>query len=243
MRIDPFGDVAVKIELGTAITRDTHEKVMALHSALHHQKDLPIIEIVPSYTVLTVYYNPLELTFLELKEKLLQIYEETSFMNDSRNKTIVHLPVCYGGEAGPDLEELATYVGVDVSEVIQLHADQDYLVYMIGFLPGFPYLGGLDKRLSKPRRSTPRNDVPAGSVGIAGAQTGVYSVASPGGWNIIGRTPIPLVDRRRGEPFLLKAGEYVRFYEVDLAEFKVIQDQVERDVYEVRKGVERFETY
>ncbi len=131
----------------------------------------------------------------------------------------VEIPVCYGGELGPDLDDVARTHGLAPEEVIRLHADADYLVYMIGFMPGFAYLGGLPERIATPRRKTPRTAVPAGTVGIGGRQTGVYPLVSPGGWNLIGRTPVKIFDIKRDEPTLLSTGDRVRFRPISRSEF------------------------
>jgi inhibitor of KinA len=136
----------------------------------------------------------------------------------------VDIPVCYGGEFGPDLAEVAARNGLSAEEVIRIHASAEYLVYMIGFAPGFPYLGGMSGRIAAPRRSTPRLAIPAGSVGIAGEQTGVYPLETPGGWQLIGRTPIALFLPVRSPPSLLRAGDKVRFRPISRMEYEQWED-------------------
>ena len=133
---------------------------------------------------------------------------------------LVELPVLYGGFCGPDLSFVAQHAGMTEQQIIDIHSAADYLIYMLGFTPGFPYLGGMDARIAVPRLSSPRVKIPAGSVGIAGEQTGVYPIASPGGWQIIGRTPLKLFDPGREQPFLLSAGQTVRFVPIDEAEYR-----------------------
>jgi inhibitor of KinA len=138
----------------------------------------------------------------------------------------VDIPVCYGGDFGPDLDAVSSHTGLSTEEVVAIHGEPDYLVYMIGFAPGFPYLGGMSERLASPRRESPRAKIPPGSVGIAGSQTGVYPIETPGGWQLIGRTPLRLFRPERDEPSLLRTGDRVRFQAIDRAEYG---DLLERD--------------
>jgi inhibitor of KinA len=148
---------------------------------------------------------------------------------------LVEIDVCYGGEFGPDLEEVARLRGLSVDEVVRIHSTGDYLVYMIGFSPGFPYLGGLDSRIATPRRAAPRTLVPAGSVGIGGDQTGVYPIASPGGWQLIGRTPQQIFVVSREPPTLIQAGDRVRFRSISADEFAARMASTDSPPVEVRK--------
>ena len=132
------------------------------------------------------------------------------------------IPVCYDGEFAPDMEDVCAHTGLQREQVIRLHTSRDYLIYMLGFLPGFPYLGGMDERIEAPRLETPRTLIPAGAVGIGGKQTGIYPLASPGGWRLIGRTPIKVYDPDREEPILYKSGDYIRFYPITEEEYKDI---------------------
>lgn len=159
--------------------------------------------------------NYINTLFLQLKDQ--DLYKER----------IVSIPVLYGGEVGPDLEYVAKHHGISPEEVIQIHSKNDYLVYMIGFAPGFPYLGGLDERIATPRKKTPRLQIAAGSVGIAGNQTGVYPLETPGGWQIIGRTPRKLFLPNQSPPTLLQSGDTIRFVPITPEEYKVYQE-VER---------------
>lgn len=144
---------------------------------------------------------------------------------------VLEIPVLYGGEYGPDLEFVAKHAGKTAEEVIQIHTSTEYLIYMLGFTPGFAYLGGMDESIATPRLKQPRVKIPAGSVGIAGSQTGVYPIDSPGGWQLIGQTPVRMYDPTRQEPILVKAGDYVRFCAITPFEFKAIQEQIEAGVY------------
>src|SRR5204863_3793292 len=161
-------------------------------------------------TTLAIYYDPLQTTAPELTKQIrgLAVDDNRSNQDDQR---VIEIPVCYGGEFGSDLGFVAKNASLTTQEVIELHSAADYLVHMIGFAPGFPYLGGMSPKIAVPRRSTPRLKIPAGSVGIAGDQTGIYPLETPGGWQLIGRTPLPLFRPEQVPPTLLQAGDVVRF--------------------------------
>ena len=147
-------------------------------------------------------------------------------------KRIFEIPVCYGGEYGPDIQNIAEHAGLSQEEVIQIHSSRDYLIYMLGFLPGFTYLGGLDERLHTPRLANPRIRIPAGSVGIGGSQTGIYPLDSPGGWQLMGMTPGKTYDPARETPILVEAGDYIRFVPVEEEEYLQIKEAVSRGEYQ-----------
>ncbi|MEW6424590.1 MAG: 5-oxoprolinase subunit PxpB [Bacillota bacterium] len=194
-----------------------------------------IVELVPAYRTVTVYYDPRRAAYHELVEEIKERLSAGAAPKKTRPKT-VEIPVCYGGEYGPDLDFVAGYHGLEPAEVVALHTKSPYHVYMLGFLPGFPYLGGLPERLATPRLDSPRMSVPAGSVGIAGNQTGIYPVASPGGWRIIGRTPLALFDPAKEPPALLSPGDQVRFVPIDEREFTQLAagaEKAEEPVLEV----------
>ncbi|HHY76979.1 MAG TPA: 5-oxoprolinase subunit PxpB, partial [Clostridiales bacterium] len=153
---------------------------------------------------------------------------------DSEPAKVVEIPTIYGGEYGPDIEFVAQHNNLTVDEVIEIHSSRNYLIYMLGFTPGFPYLGGMSEKIETPRLKTPRTKIPAGSVGIAGKQTGIYPIDSPGGWQLIGRTPVKLYDPLADPPVLLNAGDYVRFVPIDEKEYKSILKQVEENKYKVK---------
>jgi inhibitor of KinA len=169
-----------------------------------------MVEYVPAFTTVTVYYNPLLLSYKDACSALARIVTDVETAPAVSARTI-EIPVCYGGEFGPDLEFVAEHNGLTVDEVVQIHSGGEYLVYMIGFAPGFPYLGGMSVRIQAPRRLSPRLSIPAGTVGIAGMQTGVYPIETPGGWQLIGRTPEELFRPNLSSPSLLQAGDLVRF--------------------------------
>ncbi len=177
-----------------------------------------VIDVVPGMETVLVSFDPAEINFDRLKAMLLEIDSESAGAIPSSERTI-DLPVCYDDEFGLDLEALKQQLFLTVDQIIQLHLSGDYTVSMIGFSPGFPYLSGLTKELHASRKATPRTYVPAGSVGIGGSQTGIYSIASPGGWNILGRTPISLFWPDRFPPTLLKPGDRVRFFRISVDEF------------------------
>jgi inhibitor of KinA len=221
-----LGDGAILIQFGNRIDDKIHAKVLTLFHQL--QQAAPFIkEVVPSYSSLAVYYDigllhtPKKTAFAKMKEWL------QPFLEQSESKAIpcrsLKLPVCYSGKFAPDLDELAKQHKLTVEDVVRLHTATTYRVYMIGFLPGFPYMGKVDERIATPRRSSPRTMIPAGSVGIAGEQTGIYPFASPGGWNIIGRTPAQLFNKEGKEPVLLQPGDLVTFYSITEDEFNDYQ--------------------
>lgn len=178
-----------------------------------------LIDLIPSYRSLLIQYDPLILAAENLTALVLSALAEGNDA-DFQEGPLVEIPVCYGGVFGPDLPEVASCIGLTPEEVVSIHSSTVYHIYMIGFTPGFPFLGGLDPRLHIPRKKTPREKVPAGSVGLAGQQTGIYSMDSPGGWQLIGRTPLKLFDLRRPDPIYLKAGQQLRFRPIEAEEFE-----------------------
>ncbi len=206
--LKPLGDSAILIQLGDAIDPALNARVHALDAIL--QTSPAVIETVPAYCTLLVHYDPLKSTYSEIK---ILIEEKTSLLDEStyRPSRRLEIPVLYGNASGPDLEPAAATLALSPSELIRLHSEREYTVYMMGFTPGFPYLGILNEKLTLPRMSTPRTRVPAGSVAIAGSQTGIYPVDSPGGWHILGHTPLKLFDPTSETPFLFAPGDTVKF--------------------------------
>ena len=215
------GDLAVRVALGAEISPSLNAQVQRFCRRLQREPVWGVTEWVPGYAAVTIYYRPWAVGFDELCGTLAQ-YVHSDADTPPPETRRVEIPVCYGGEYGLDLDEVATRQGLNGVQVIERHTGGDYLVYFLGFLPGFPYLGGMDASLATPRRATPRPRVPAGSVGIAGAQTGVYPLETPGGWQIIGRTPLRLYDPDRQPPALLAAGDHVRFVSITEAQFEEI---------------------
>jgi KipI family sensor histidine kinase inhibitor len=225
LRCLPAGDLALSVELGDDISVDVNTRVRALEFLIE-QKALPgVMETVPTYRALLVYYDPGLVGYDALCASLATLAEQASAtaMPPARE---VELPCCYGGELGPDLEAAARRLDLPVEELVRLHAGAEYLVYFIGFTPGLPYMTGAPERLTIPRLDTPRVKVPAGSVGIGGIQCCIYPVESPGGFWLLGRTPLRLYDPDAAEPILLKPGDRVRFRRVDRAEFDAIAVRV-----------------
>jgi inhibitor of KinA len=222
----PLGDQAVTITLGTAIDEATHRLVRAVTRAIMASDTSGVTDIVPAFASVTVHYDPLRVAESDGKApyqrmvSALQTLLEDVRVENLPEPRLVEIPVCYGGVLGPDLSDVARQHDLSTDDVVQLHSSADYLVYMVGFMPGFAYLGGLPERIATPRRSSPRTAVPAGAVGIGGQQTGVYPVESPGGWNLIGRTPLQIFDITRDQQTLLATGDRVRFAPISLREFE-----------------------
>lgn len=221
-RILPAGDCALVVEFGDRISEELNQKVQALNKELKAADLRGIVETVPTFRSLMVAYDPEIIGYGELK-KILERMPADAGEGGKRNAKIVEIPVCYGGEFGEDLADVAAHNGLTEEEVIKLHSGRDYPIYMLGFLPGFPYLGGMDERLCTPRLSSPRTKIPAGSVGIGGEQTGIYPLDSPGGWRLIGRTPLKLYDPDREEPVLYRAGDVIRFVPITREEYEAYE--------------------
>jgi len=214
-RVVSAGDSAILIELGSEIDPDINSQVFALADSIEAAEIAAVVELIPTYRSLLVSYDPILSKYDEMCDQLNGFVTELdAIVEAAGDARIVELPVVYGGEDGPDLASVAEHAGLSVQEVIDIHSGVDYRVYMIGFAPGFPYLGGLDQRIATPRLKTPRISVPAGSVGIAESQTGVYPNASPGGWQLIGRTASALFDVTKSSPSLITPGSKVRFVPV-----------------------------
>ena len=228
LKLYPLGDAAVVLEFGQVIAPATHRLIQAFANVLARHPPPGLREVVPAFATLTVYYDPLVLFELGGASPYEHIANVLRLLLPAAQAAaadyvpgpLVEIPVCYGGELGPDLGLVASHAQLAAEEVVARHAQPDYLVHMVGFAPGFPYLGGLDGRLATPRRAQPRALVPAGAVGIAGAQTGIYSLPTPGGWQLIGRTPLRLFDPGRARPSLLQAGDRLRFVPISEAEFQ-----------------------
>lgn len=219
----PLGDAAIVIQLGNQISPLINGRVRAVCAYLDEYSFEGFIEYVPAFTTVTIYYEPWIINYNKLLSLLQELASEVLEQQEVPAGTLLEIPVLYGGEWGPDLDFVASHNKMTAAEVISLHTAPDYLVYMIGFAPGFPYLGGMNELISAPRKDNPRSKIPAGSVGIAGQQTGIYPIETPGGWQIIGRSPINLFDLNSAVPALLKAGDRVRFAAISETEFKKIR--------------------
>jgi KipI family sensor histidine kinase inhibitor len=209
--IEPLGDSAVQIVLGDAPDEATRQRIAACAAAVVAARTPGLVDCVPGFTTLTLHYDPGVVRLDRLVERIRVAIEAMTADPPPDDGRVVRIPVCYGGPHGPDLDEVAGRCGLTPDRVAQLHSAGEYRVHLLGFLPGFPYLAGLDPRLATPRRDQPRTRVPAGSVAIGGGQTGVYPLDSPGGWHLIGRTPLRLFDPRRDPPALLRPGDRVSF--------------------------------
>ena len=213
------GDRGLLVEYGDAIDLDVNRKVRCMAMVLDTHRLKGIMEVIPTYRSLLLFYDPSQTTPQRLIKQLEAL--ETTLTNiEIPAPRKIEIPVCYGGKYGPDIEYVAEAHGLSVTEVIRLHAKPEYPIYMIGFTPGFPFLGGLSKRLYTPRLQTPRTTVPEGSVGIANNQTGIYPVASPGGWQLIGRTPLKLFAPHRSDPFIYQTGDHLKFTPISEQEFE-----------------------
>lgn len=219
MVIYPMGDTAVVVQFETDISREAGRQVRAFSSLLDEQQLPWLFEYVPAFTTITLYYDAAHYDYPLIEQDVKRFLDKMTVVSLPEGE-LIEIPVCYGGKFGEDIEYVAAHNGLEVIDVIDIHTAVDYEVYMIGFAPGFPYLGGMSSRIATPRQSEPRGLIPAGSVGIAGNQTGVYPLSSPGGWQLIGRTPTRLFVPSQHPPSLLKAGDKVRFYSISEQEFE-----------------------
>jgi len=226
MRISPLGDRALLIHLGDTIDEATHRLVRAVCSRLTDRRVPGTIELVPAFASVTIHYEP---RLVPNGKRTGSPYERFAFAIEQALRELdegqlpaprrIEIPVVYGGEYGPDLEGVARQHGLAADDVVRLHAGATYRVYMLGFAPGFAYMGGLPDAIATPRRAEPRTAVPAGTVGIGGSQTGIYPLVSPGGWQLIGRTPLRLFDAGNEPPTLLRVGDVVTFRAIEQNEF------------------------
>jgi len=218
VRILVSSDRSLCVELGNAISEEINHQVRAYTLVAEAADISGVVEYVPTYRSVTVHYRPEVIGYAGLKQRLLDLTGRMDRVELPPTRTI-EIPVLYGGEYGPDLPHVAEVNGLSEQEVVAIHTGPAYLIYMLGFIPGFCYLGGLDPRINTPRLETPRVKIPAGSVGIAGGQTGIYPLDSPGGWQVIGRTPLKMYDPKREPPVLLEAGMYLHYYAIGQAEY------------------------
>ena len=221
--ISPVGDRAISIDFGQVIDPTINRHIRQTIERIKELQLDGIIELVPTYCALLVEYDAMLYSYSEICNIIEPTLEEGMTNTTNELVTVVEVPTVYGGEFGPDLSFVASHNHLSEDEVISIHSGTDYLVYMLGFIPGFTYLGGMDPRIATPRLSSPRTLIPAGSVGIAGEQTGTYPSDSPGGWQIIGRTPVTMYDMSKAQAALLKAGDYVRYVPIDESEFHRIK--------------------
>tara|TARA_Y100000590_G_scaffold460709_1_gene620672 strand:- start:62704 stop:63468 length:765 start_codon:yes stop_codon:yes gene_type:complete len=227
------GDQGLLVEFGDKIDVKLNDEVRNLTFQMEQSKEDWIIDLVPSYKSLLVIFNPTLSTRKHVENYILELAADLEKTSESTNR-VIKIPTLYGADFGMDLEFVASNSNLTTKEVISLHSKPKYRVFMIGFAPGFPYLGGLNKKLATPRLKSPRLKIPAGSVGIADNQTGIYPNDSPGGWQLIGRTPLNLFDPSREKPSLLIAGDYIKFEPLEsIDEYSDIKSKVELNHYEL----------
>lgn len=224
------GDKALVIEFSDKITDEVNGKVRSMMIAIGQREIKGIVEITPTYRSLMVHYNPLEIKHIDLINVLKEIEQNLSNIEIPAPR-VIEIPTLYGGEYGPDIENVSNHNNLSIDEVIKIHTSRDYLIYMIGFTPGFPYLGGMDEKIATPRLKIPRTKITGGSVGIAGNQTGIYPIDSPGGWQLIGKTPLKLYDPNRNPPILLQSGDYIKFIEINEKKYVDIERKINNGTY------------
>ncbi|MCR5673377.1 MAG: 5-oxoprolinase subunit PxpB [Lachnospiraceae bacterium] len=233
-RILPTGDRALTVELGNEIDEHINAKLMGLIKALSDARIKGIEEFVPSFRAVLIHYNPAILSYQKITD-IVDNALKSSIRESVRHSRTVVIPVCYDRQYGPDIDDVAAHAGISVEEVIKIHTSTPYLVYMLGFQPGFPYLGGLDERIHTPRLETPRIKLEAGSVGIGGGQTGLYPMESPGGWRIIGVTPVRCYNPSKEKPIPYSAGDHIKFESITKEEFLELREKDLKGEYEFRE--------
>ncbi|MEW9676019.1 5-oxoprolinase subunit PxpB [Lentibacillus sp. L22] len=233
--IKPVGDTSLKVEFHETVSPELNRKIRTFCQKLQELSLTAVEEWVPAFDSVTVYYQPTHMTYESIRKQLQQIVL-TGKDDITLTSRYIYVPVLYGGKQGPDLTRVASHNRLTENEVIAIHQRNEYLVYMLGFLPGFPYLGGMDKRIATPRLDEPRKRIDAGAVGIAHEQTGIYPLASPGGWNIIGKTPLQLFQSdKENDAFLFQAGDVVCFYEITAEAFAEIELLVKEGSFRVNE--------
>ena len=219
IKILPYGEQALLINYEQKISLEIHRKVMGLQEQIVQAKIEAIQYIIPAYCSLTIGFDPFQISYAVLKERILALSDQ-NFDSADPNIQSHQIPVCYDPEFAWDMEEIQTHTGLSQEEIITLHSSKPYTVYMLGFLPGFPYMGSVSPNLECPRKEQPRLKIEAGSVGLAGKQTGIYPSRAPGGWQILGRTPVKAFNPVKENPFLFQAGDQVQFYPISRVEFE-----------------------
>lgn len=225
--IYPFGDAALIVETAEEISESSYRRIQGLAGAIAASPPKALREILPAYRSILVVYDALVADYGAMERAIKDLVGGAESLASGPGE-IIRIPVCYESPYCLDLSDVARHAGLSEGEVIEIHAARPYLVYMLGFTPGFPYLGGMSEKIATPRRQSPRVSIPAGSVGIADRQTGIYPIESPGGWNIIGRTPVPLFDPSHSPPALLRPGLSIRFYPIGAAEFERVGSAARR---------------
>lgn len=226
------GDSALLIAFEQAIKPEINQRIKGLLQLMKEQPIEGVLDIIPAFASLLLTYDPRIISYSSLSKRLSKLLKLNIKTKDGQHR-ILEIPVCYDGDYGPDLDFVAQHAGLSKEEVIHRHSSRDYLIYMLGFLPGFPYLGGLDEAIHTPRLDNPRLSIEAGSVGIGGNQTGIYPISSPGGWQLIGRTPVKTYDPSRKTPILFEAGDYIRFKPISQEEFDAIEKAITEGSYAI----------
>lgn len=227
------GDTAITVCFENQISKEVNGFVTSFTCAVEQKGIKGVIELIPAFNSVTVLYDSTVTSAGTLKIKLERIIKKLG--NSQQSSAVLYkIPVCYEEEFSPDMKNVEAHTGLSREEIIEIHSSTDYLIYMLGFLPGFAYLGEMDKRLATPRLDSPRVEISRGAVGIGGEQTGIYPVASPGGWQLIGRTPVLVYDRERENPILYKSGDYIRFVPISRDEYFEIEKAVQGGTYTVQ---------
>lgn len=232
VRMLDAGEQGLVVEFGDEIDAAINARVRRLGRIVATEMAERVLEVVPTYRSLMVYFDPLIVSRKNLREKIAEYLSDLEAVTaDDDTARVITIPVSYGGEFGPDLEFVARHNAITEDEVIAIHTSTPYLVYMLGFTPGFPYLGGMSERIAAPRLDVPRVKIPVGSVGIAGRQTGIYPIESPGGWRLIGRTPLQVFNPLSENPFLFAAGDYLQFSAIEADEYGALKAQIDCGEY------------
>lgn len=227
------GDTAITVCFENEISKEVNGFVTSFTCAVEQKGIKGVIELIPAFNSVTVLYDSTVTSAGTLKIKLERIIKKLG--NSQQSSAVLYkIPVCYEEEFSPDMKNVEAHTGLSREEIIEIHSSTDYLIYMLGFLPGFAYLGEMDKRLATPRLDSPRVEISRGAVGIGGEQTGIYPVASPGGWQLIGRTPVLVYDRERENPILYKSGDYIKFVPISRNEYFEIEKAVQGGTYTVQ---------
>jgi KipI family sensor histidine kinase inhibitor len=219
----PAGDSALLVQLADRLDPGINQLAITIARTIKASGFAGVRDVTSTFKSVAIYFDPLRTDYAALVQGVTAAASAAPQGSPTVSQSPTRVPVCYGGELGPDLDAVAAFAGMGREEVIHLHTSRTYRVFMLGFLPGFPYMGPVDERIAAPRLTDPRSKVSAGSVGIAGFQTGIYPAATPGGWRIVGRTPVRPFDLHRPDPFMFKPGDSVEFYAIDSAEYSRIE--------------------
>ena len=222
------GDDSILVKFGEEIDSKINSKVLSLSSYLSNNKIPDIKDFTVGYSTVLIFYDSLNISHYLFLKKIREIVTKKLKKNKIYDQKVVEIPVLYSKEFGLDLDSVSNQTGLIVEEIIRLHTNKEYIVYTMGFTPGFPYLGGMSDKIVTPRLQTPRTEIPAGSVGIAERQTGIYPIESPGGWQLIGRTPFNLFDPAKNPPVLVEPGDYIKFTPISSEEYKKIANLNEK---------------